>query len=106
LNNGAQWIPNIETTQGVSRMLKLVSSQIDAEDLTLYSEIGKTLNLEMKTVFAQCTMQGKGHDQLHLFLIPLVKQFRGLEHVETEEEAINKLAAIKTHLNGYTTYFK
>jgi hypothetical protein len=62
LNNGAQWIPNIETTEGVNRILKLVSSQIDAEDLTLYSEIGKTLNLEMKTVFAQCTMQGKGHD--------------------------------------------
>jgi hypothetical protein len=106
LNNGKKWIPNQETSDGINRMLSVVSEKVEEGNLTLYSEIGKSLNLEMKTIFKECTMTGEGHDQLHLFLIPLVKQFRELENVENEDEAIKKVTSITTHLNGYSTYFE
>jgi hypothetical protein len=105
LNDGKKWIPNQETTDGVTRMLAIVSSKVEAENLTSYAEMGKRLNLEMKTIFTQCTMKGEGHNQLHLFLIPLVKQFRALENAENEDEAIAKITSITTHLNGYSNYF-
>lgn len=106
LNAGEKWIPNPETTAGIDRMLAIVSGKVATENLTLYAEMGKDLNLEMRTIFTQCTMKGEGHEQLHLFLIPLVKQFRALENSKNQEEAFAKITSITSHLNGYSNYFK
>ena len=105
LNNGEKWVANPETTQGINRMLEIVAAQNDAQNFSLYEEMGKSLNLEMKTIFNQCTMKGEAHDQLHLYLIPLVKQFRALENAENKEDAASKIGVITAHLNNYKTYF-
>jgi hypothetical protein len=86
LNNGEKWTPNQETTVGVYRMFAILSGKVDAESLTLYAEMGKDLNLVIKTIFVQCTMKADGQDQLHGFLIPLVKKFRELETIVSFRE--------------------
>ena len=105
LNNGEKWQTNPETTAGIENMLKITSIEENTEALEMYSETGQQLNLEMKKIFSECTMKGEAHNQLHLYLIPLVKQFRGLEEAETIEIAAEQNKKIIAYLNSYNTYF-
>lgn len=105
LNNGEKWLTNPETSEGIERMLTIINNNMSENDLSQYVTMGKSLNTEMKTIFTECTMQGEGHDQLHLFLIPLVKQFRGLEEASSEDEAELVQKDILKYLNKYSDYF-
>jgi len=101
LNNGENWSANPETTAGIKRMLLIIN------DTNIgHATMGMNLNLEMKTIFAECTMKGQAHDQLHLYLIPLVKLFRKLKEETNPEQAAIKQLEIKQYLNTYHTYFK
>jgi hypothetical protein len=101
LNNGNNWSANPETTAGIERMLEIIND-VNLEHATM----GRNLNLEMKTIFAECTMKGEAHDQLHLYLIPLVKLFRNLKEETNPEQATIKQLEIKQYLDTYHTYFK
>lgn len=101
LNNGEKWPANPETTTGISRMLDLISdSKIN------HTEMGESLNIEMKIIFNKCTMKGEAHDQLHLYLIPLVKMFRNLKEEKENNQVLIRQNEIKTYLNTYSIYFK
>lgn len=106
LNDGEKWSANSETTAGIKRMLAIINNEIKDLSIVAFNTKGEDLNKEMKTIFTECTMEGKPHDQLHLFLIPLVKQFRGLKNVETEEEGVKLQEGILTHLNKYADFFE
>ena len=86
-------------------MIQLTSIDSNSSSLELYAAIGEQLNLEMKSIFSQCTMKGEGHNQLHLYLVPLVKQFRGLEEAKTLEAATAQNHKIIEHLNTYNEFF-
>lgn len=105
LNSGQKWVPNIETSDGIRRMLSLLNKDTKDSTFSQYSVIGKNLNLEMKTIFSECTMTGEGHNQLHNFLLPLVKQFRELENSKTVTEGDGKIKLIHDYLDNYTNYF-
>ena len=101
LNNGETWGANPETTAGIERMLAIIK-----DDNLDNTTIGKNLNTEMKNLFAECTMKGEAHNQLHLYLIPLVKMFRNLKEEENNEEASIKQKEIKSYLTSYHSYFR
>ncbi|MBL4669126.1 MAG: heme-binding domain-containing protein [Flavobacteriales bacterium] len=101
LNNGEKWITNTETNVGIKNFIAIINNQnLD------FSNKGENLNTEMKRIFAECTMQGEAHNQLHLYLLPMVKMFRELKESETYSGAILKQTEIKQHLASYETYFK
>jgi len=58
--------------------MRLIITDVNLDHFTM----GKNLNTEMKIIFAEFTMKGEAHNQLHLYLIRLVKMFRNLKEEE------------------------
>ncbi|MCO6499955.1 MAG: heme-binding domain-containing protein [Vicingus serpentipes] len=106
LNNGKKWVANIETTAGINRMITAITPDVEEGRISLYSAMGEQLNIEIKTIFETCTMEGEAHKQLHLFLVPLVKMSRDLEDIENEDEAAILQKDILKYLHQYNTYFE
>lgn len=104
LDNGSKWAANVETTTGVSAMSKLIADTKTAskED---YNRLGNGLNDLKNIIVKECTMTGASHDNLHVFLHPLIDKIELLQKVATVEEGAEIKANIVEHLQGYYLYF-
>lgn len=105
LNNGTKWQANKETTDGVEAMLLLIN-ETNPSTIDDYKELGEKLNDVKNTVVEECTMKGPSHDNLHIWLYPLIKKIELLQHSETTTEGTETLTGITDNLNAYYTYFK
>ena len=106
LNNGEKWIVDTATSFGIKRMTDIVTTDVEEGRISHYAAMGGQLNIEIKRIFEECTIPpSEAHDQLHLFLLPLVKQARDLEEVEDETDAQIMQKDILKYLNSYHTYF-
>ena len=105
LNNGSKWEANLETTQGVDKMLGLIkiNDPLTVED---YQDLASKLNDEKILVIKECTMKGPSHDNLHVFLQPLIEKIDALLQVSTTDEGSRIIASINENLEEYTNYFK
>ena len=100
LENNEPWIANIETTEGVANMLTLVK-----EFSGHYTLLHANLEKEFQTLFLKCSMNGEAHNQLHNYLIPMIKIF---EDIALNEEPISAKAVekLEQHLRGYSLFFE
>lgn len=105
LNNGSKWEANLETTQGVDKMLVLIE-KISPKSVEEYHNLASKLNEEKNTVIKKCDMVGPSHDNLHVFLHPLIDKIDALGKVSTAEEGAEITASIQENLDEYNTYFK
>ncbi len=105
LDNGNKWQANMETTEGVDKMLNLVN---DSEPKTVedYHNLASRLNEDKNFVVKKCTMEGPSHDNLHVFLHPLIEKIEALGKIETVYEGSEVTASIKENLEGYYNYFQ
>lgn len=106
LNGEQKWEANIETNEGIEKMLTIVSEEIEEGRVSYYAAMGERLNIELKTIFSSCTMKGESHEQLHVYIMPLVDLCEKLEMVETEEDALVLQKDIFKRLDLYSEYFK
>lgn len=104
LNNGIKWQANAETTDGVKAMLSLINEN-EAYTVDNYMELGNNLNDVKNTVVKECTMKGPSHDNLHVWLYPLIKKIELLQKTEIAKEGEEITSNIKNHLEGYYDYF-
>ena len=100
LENDEPWIANIETTQGVAKMLNLV--QGFSRD---YSVLQSNLEYEFQILFLKCSMTGEAHNQLHNYLIPMVALFEDIAKDDAEVSAL-AVEKLKLHLEGYSLFFE
>ncbi len=105
LDNGSKWEANLETTEGVDKMLGLLKST-NTKTVEDYHSLASKLNDNKNVVVKKCTMEGPSHDNLHVFLHPLIEKIEALGKVATVEEGSQVTASIKENLDGYYTYFK
>lgn len=105
LNKGSKWEANIETTQGVDKMLGLVKSS-NPKSIDDYHTLALKLNDEKNLVIKECTMKGPSHDNLHIFLHPLIEKTDALLQAPSENEGSKILASIQGNLEAYYNYFK
>jgi len=105
MDNGSQWIANIETTDGVNDMLKMISES-NTETVEDYLGLANKLNERKNTLVKECTMTGPSHDNLHVFLHPLIEKIDVLLETKTTEEGAEALKSITDNLKAYKTYFK
>lgn len=106
LNNGNKWQANIETTDGIKKMIEIAAADIDDGRLSHYAAMGERLNLELNNIFSSCNMKGEAHEQLHLFILPLKDLCEQLELVDDETNAMILQKDILKQLNLYSTYFE
>jgi len=105
LDNGSKWSANTETTEGVAKMIELIKTNetTSVEDFHL---LAKKLNEVKNVVVRECTMKGAPHDNLHIFLHPLIEKIEILSKVSTIADGNKVLASIKINLEQYYNYFK
>ena len=105
LNNGEKWEANPETAQGIRQMQKILDAYPESSEMNT-KQLLDTLNSVKKQIFAQCTMKGEAHNNLHAYLIPLIKKINALKTVKNPQEEEQAIARLKEHLALYDRYFK
>lgn len=105
LDGDSKWQANTETTEGVDKMLNLVKSN-DPKSVEDYHNLASKLNDEKNVLVKKCTMKGPSHDNLHVFLHPLIEKIEALGKVSTPDEGSEIKASIKENLEGYYNYFQ
>lgn len=105
LDNGKKWDANIETTEGVDKMMKMIESR-ETKTVEDYHSLASELNEMKNYVVKECTMKGPSHDNLHVFLHPLIEKIDALGKVATVEQGAEITESIKKNLEGYYDYFK
>lgn len=105
MDNGNKWQANLETTEGVDKMLGLLKSS-DPKTVEDYHSLATKLNEDKNIVVKKCTMEGPSHDNLHIFLYALIEKIEALGKVSTAEEGSKITASIKENLEGYYNYFQ
>jgi hypothetical protein len=105
LNNGIKWNANIETTQGVNMMLEEIKKS-SPKTVQEYVSLANKLNTEKNMIVEKCTMKGESHDNLHIFLHPLIEKINHLQKVTTMKDGMEITNSIIENLEAYTYYFK
>ncbi|TJY35790.1 hypothetical protein [Pontimicrobium aquaticum] len=105
LNNGSKWETNIETTEGVEKMQELLKAQSTAS-IDDYHQLANQLNEVKNKVVKECTMKGASHDNLHIWLYPLIEKVSALSKTNDIDEASKIKQSIIDNVNAYTTYFQ
>ena len=104
-DNGAKWQADTTTNDGVQKLQNTINSQ-SPSTLEEYHKLAEQLNEEKNFVVKNCTMEGPSHDNLHIWLHPLIEKINSLLKVETVEDASKIRQSIEENINAYTTYFK
>lgn len=105
LNGDDKWEANLETTEGVDKMLNLVKTS-DPKTVEDYHTLASKLNEDKNYVVKKCTMEGPSHDNLHVFLHPLIEKIEALGKVSSTDEGAEVTANIQENLEGYYDYFQ
>lgn len=105
MDNGNKWDANQETTKGVDKMLDMIKIR-DISTVEDYHRLASDLNKEKNYVVKKCTMKGPSHDNLHIFLHPLIEKIDALGKISTVKDASALTESIKENLEGYYNYFQ
>ena len=105
LNDGNKWQANIETNEGVLQMQNTLKTHPTAT-IDDYHKLAEQLNETKNDVVKKCTMTGKSHDNLHIWLHPLIEKIDALLKIETVAEAEEIKHSIEENINGYYNYFQ
>jgi hypothetical protein len=104
LNGDSKWNANKETTEGVEKMILLIKKD-NSQTMEDYKNLANQLNEQKNYIVKECTMTGASHDNLHVFLLPLITKIKELENTNSVEEGAVKKVAILEHLEEYHNYF-
>ena len=104
LDNGIKWNANKETTDGIIAMSSLVEKSLNYT-LKDYKTLAEALNKEKNIIIKECTMKDASHDNLHVFLLPLIDKIEALQNIKSTSDGSNITFYIKEHLEGYFYYF-
>ena len=105
LNNGNLWSANVETTEGIAKMIGLMDSFSDIESVEAYSILSGHLNATLNTILKECTMEGEAHENLHTYLFPMFKMISGIGSTNLETCKAN-FGKLKDQLAAYPNYFE
>lgn len=107
LDSGKKWKANVETSQGINKMMASVKKAISKElgEVADYRVLGASLQQDFNEIFQKCTMTGEAHDQLHNYLLPMVDMVKTFENGDVAS-CEKTLPQIKEHLNSYYNYFE
>lgn len=105
LNNGAAWEANKETTEGILLMEARIERD-NSKSIEDYHALAADLDDLKNYIVKKCTMQGESHENLHVYLVPLMKMIGKLKNAKTVEEASQLKLDVSKHLQEYSRFFK
>ena len=105
MDNGAKWVANKETNEGVQKMQNILKTQ-STNTLEDYYKLADQLNSDKNYLVQNCTMKGDSHDNLHVWLLPLMAKIDALSETKSLDDASKIKHSIEENLNAYSDYFK
>jgi len=105
LNNGERWEMD-DHTRTMSQMMQKTFFSADHSTLEGLNTAGTTLEQQLQELITGCTMTGKAHDQLHVFLNEHVPTINALTKAEDYASARENAIRLKGQLEAYQKHFK
>ncbi len=105
LNNGEKWEADENTLSVVARMETQVS-EFERTGRTAPKVLADSLSQQMNLLVSGCTMKGKGHDELHKWIMPLTDQIKQLSAATTADETSQRVNQLKESFETFHGSFK
>jgi len=105
LDNGHKWAANKETTDGVKK-IQVVMEHNPQKSIEDFHKLGRELTEIERYIVRKCTMKGEAHENLHLWLNPLMKKTEKLNESENLAQAKKIAWELEIHLKAYFRYFE
>ena len=103
LNNGKKWKTNTEMLPFIQEQEKLINAfDSDTGD---YKKLAEDLSYANDRLIKSCTMTGKSHDVLHVWLSSHMKNIDLLGKAANREEADQITDALEESMETYHHYF-
>lgn len=103
LDNGKKWKTNAEMLPFINEQEKLLDAYDD--DKHDYKVLATNLNAANEKLIKSCTMTGKSHDVLHVWLTDHMKNINLLSKATTKDEADQLTDALDHSMETYHQYF-
>lgn len=105
LNNGERWEMD-DHTRNLSQQMYQTFYSADHSTLEGLNAAGRALEQQMQKLVAGCTMTGKAHEQLHVFLNEHVPTINALTNADDYASARENAIRLKGQLETYQKHFK
>ena len=105
LDNDKKWQANMETNEGVEKMKNILKTH-NTSAIEDYHQLAEQLNNVKNDVVKKCNMKGPSHDNLHVWLVPLIEKIEALSETENSEDAAKIKHSIVENVNLYSNYFR
>ena len=103
LDNGTKWVVNDEMKPYVTEMEdQLEQYKPDSGD---YKLLATNLIASNDNLVKSCTMTGRSHDVLHVWLTDHIKELKKLQNAPNREEANDAVKELKESMAEYHKYF-
>ena len=105
LDNGQKWTVNTNMIVHIRNMEKDINTFALAQQKDYKSLSGK-LQKNIDLLTANCTMEGKAHDELHKWLVPYIDMVSELSEAKDKTEAAKYFANIQNSFTTFNQYFQ
>ncbi len=105
LDDGKKWKVNPEMKPFIEGGEKILSEYISKNN-TNFAELGTKLTKENEQLVKSCTMKGKSHEELHVWLVPHLKLVEELAQTKDLEKGKQMSAALERSYLTYHQFFE
>ncbi|AUC76897.1 MULTISPECIES: hypothetical protein [unclassified Olleya] len=105
VSDNGKWSANKETNEGVKNMLTSIATN-RTNSLENYQDLAEQLSQHKNYIIKNCTMKGDSHDNLHVWLLPLMAKIEALSETKTVEDASKIKSSIEKNINAYSDFFE
>lgn len=106
LDNGKKWPTDEHTRQTAARMVARIDSTVNIHSRQDALDLAADLDKELEALIAGCTMTGKAHDQLHVFLVALFPKVAALKEQTEPDELAHVRGEIGSLFATYEKHFE
>ena len=104
LNNGKKWKTNTEMLPYIQKQEQLIDAYDD--ETGDYKKLAADLSTANDQLIKSCTMTGKSHDVLHVWLTDHMKKIDLLTKAATQKEAEKIAESLEHSMESYHQYFE
>lgn len=104
LNNGKKWKTNTEMLPYIQKQEQLIDAYDD--ETGDYKKLAADLSTANDQLIKSCTMTGKSHDVLHVWLTDHMKKINLLAKAATQKEAEKIAESLEHSMESYHQYFE
>lgn len=105
LNNGKRWQMD-EHTRTMSEKMEKTFFDADHSTQASLNALGAELETQIQELVAGCTMEGKAHDQLHVFLNDHIPTITAMVKADSLESARTSAIQLKGQFETYRKHFQ